>query len=115
MKKRKPKRPLFQKPKPLFKAVIPDLALYIGRNVTINGLKVKIKKIVGNLGMTLGRAPEEMKPCFYEINDEYLIGMLRFHAQMNGDRSITEEQFQEFENMVLEAEKIPSPPKKEFQ
>lgn len=84
-------------PKLLFKTKAPpDLMKYIGKKVVIDGKKVVIQKIVGN----------RFKPAFYEINDDHLIGMLRFHAQMLGDDSITEEQFLAFENMEMTAEKI---------
>lgn len=94
-------------PKKLFKAKQPDLENYIGRFVTIPGEpeQVKIESITGNIGMSLrGEAP---RPTFYEINGKYLIGMLRFHAQMLGDKSITEQQFLDFENIEFEAERLP--------
>lgn len=91
---------LFEKmnPKFLFKTgKLPDLKKYHGMTVTIPGdppTTIKIIKIVGNL----------FKPQFYEINDKHLIGMLRFHAQMVGDTSITEDQFKAFEEMELNVE-----------
>jgi hypothetical protein len=85
------------KPKRLFKADVPKLKEYIGKKVTIEGRPVVIETIVGN----------RFKKTFYEINGQHLIGMLRFHAQMEGDKSITEEQFQAFENMELDSEKLP--------
>jgi hypothetical protein len=87
------------KPKKLFKAKVPDLKEFVGKRVLIPGLTepIKIKKIVGN----------KFKPTFYEINDEHLIGMLRFHAQMTGAKDITEEEFKAFEEMDLEAERMP--------
>ena len=85
------------KPRLLFKAKAPTLKEYIGESVIIDGQKIKIKTIVGN----------RFKPTFYEINGEHLIGMLRFHAQMLGDTSITEQQFLDFENIILEAERLP--------
>ncbi len=90
-------------PKKLFKAKVPELKDYIGRTVVIDGQKVKIEKIVGNI----------TKPAFYEINGEHLLGMLRFHAQMTGAKDITEEQFKAFEEMDMEVEKMPVEPKKE--
>jgi hypothetical protein len=54
------------------------------------------------------RAP---RPQFYEINEDKLISMLRFHAQMTGATDITEEQFLAFEEMEMDAEKNPEPPK----
>jgi hypothetical protein len=81
--------------KKLFKAKVPDLSKYIGRKVSIDGKKIKIETIVGN----------KAKPAFYEINGEHLIGMLRFHAQMLGDKSITEDQFIAFEKMDHHVEK----------
>jgi|SRR6478672_11661113 len=88
------------------KALVPDLKLYIGRAVNIPGEPnpIIIETIQGNLGLSLGHG-ERAKPTFYEINGKYLIGMLRFHAQMLGDHSITEEQFRDFENMDVEAHK----------
>jgi hypothetical protein len=83
----------------LFKAKEPELAKYIGKKVSIDGKKIEIKKIVGN----------RFNHTFYEINDEHLIGMLRFHAQMLGDKSITEEQFRAFEQMDIRAEKKDAP------
>ena len=88
------------KPQFLFKTdKAPDLRQYIGRKVHIPGVEepVTIKTIVGNI----------ITPTYYEINGEHLIGMLRFHAQMLGDKSITEEEFKQFEEMVLEAERMP--------
>ncbi len=105
----------WQKPQLLFKAKKPDLGEFIGRTVRIpecvmldgkpavlSETVVKIEKIVGN----------KPRPTFYEINGEHLIGMLRFHAQMCGDKSITEQQFLDFENMNIEAEKLPEKEKK---
>lgn len=98
---------LFEKPKFLFKtASNPKLENYHGKIITVDRtatgklpgpIKVIVKKITGNV----------FKPQFYEINNHYLIGMLRFHAQILHDTSITEEQFQAFEEMILEAEKMP--------
>lgn len=85
-------------PRKLFKAKAPDLTQYVGKTVRIDGKKVRIKSIVGNLTYK----------TFYEINGEHLIGMLRFHAQMLGDKSITEDQFLAFEQMDLESEKLPT-------
>lgn len=85
------------KPKKLFKAKVPTLESYIGRTVKIEGKPVKIESICGN----------RFKQTFYEINGTHLIGMLRFHAQMTGAKDITEEQFRAFEEMDLEAEKLP--------
>ena len=73
----------------------PDLRQYIGKTVKINGQKIVIKTICGN----------RFQQAFYEINGDHLIGMLRFHAQMLGDDSITEEQFQAFEKMEMKAER----------
>lgn len=83
-----------------FKAVAPDLKKYVGQTITIPDVgRVKIKSIVGN----------RTRPAFYEINGEHLIGMLRFHAQVIGDKSITEEQFLAFESMEMQSEKMPQP------
>lgn len=95
------------------KTTPPDLHTFIGRYVLIPGQDkpIMIAKLVGNVGKTLGT--DNPKPQYYEINDEYLISMLRFHAQMNGDKSITEDQFKAFEEMEFSAEKNPQePPKK---
>jgi hypothetical protein len=83
---------LFDKPKFLFTAKEPNLSAYIGQSVIIDGKKVKIQKICGN----------KHKPQFYEVNGNKLIGMLRFHAQMLKDDSITEEQFKAFEEIEFE-------------
>lgn len=98
----------------LFTAKKPPETLkkYVGRRVTIPGhyskenedrwimpFKVKIESVVGN----------RFKPQFYEINGKYLVGMLRFHAEMLNDKSITEEQFKAFEEMEIEAVKNPPP------
>lgn len=85
------------RPKKLFKASVPELKKYVGKTVNIDNKPILIESIVGNV----------FKKTFYEINGQHLIGMLRFHAQMEGDKSITEEQFQAFENMELESEKLP--------
>lgn len=77
-------------------AAPPDLMKYVGQEVLIDGAPVKIETIVGNA----------FKPAFYEINGEHLIGMLRFHAQMCGDKSITEEQFKDFEDIIFEVETV---------
>ncbi len=79
---------------------LPKLEEYVGRMVTVAKepipKKVKIEKICGNL----------TKPHFYEINGKYLVNMLRFHAEMEGDKSITEDQFLAFEQMEMEAEPV---------
>lgn len=89
-----------------FKAEVPKLDSYIGRYVRIPGehQPVKIETICGNVGLSMGR--EKPRPQFYEINGKFLIGMLRFHAQMTGDKSITEQQFKDFEDTEFEAEKL---------
>lgn len=98
-------------PKFLFKTdKAPDLKTFIGKTVLIpefadlDGKRVKyaeekvvIERIVGH----------RFKHAFYEINGKYRIGMLRFHAQMLKDRSITEEQFQQFEEIQGEVERMP--------
>lgn len=92
------KLPGWAAPQKLFKATVPNLQKYIGRKVKMpSGQSIVIQTIVGN----------RWKPQFYEINGEHLLGMLRFHAQMEKDTSITEEQFKQFEEMVIEAEKLP--------
>lgn len=88
------------------KAVTPNLKEFIGRKVLIPGESepVVIEHICGNVGLSLGH--EKPKPTFYEINGKHLIGMLRFHAQMLGDKSITEDQFKAFEEIKFEAVKL---------
>ena len=86
--------------------MVPAPTDYIGRTVVIDGKDVVIETITGNLGRSLGRG-DKMSPMFYEINGEHLMNMLRFHAQMEGATDITEEQFIAFEQMEIEAEKLP--------
>lgn len=95
---------LWPDPKLLFKAKVPDIEKYLGRTVKIGDEKIVIDHICGN----------RFKPQFYEINGKHLIGMLRFHAQMLNDKSITEEQFIAFETMELHAEKMHEKPKQEI-
>ncbi len=91
--------------KKLFKAKVPELSKFIGRSVLLpTGERITVEKIVGN----------RFNYTMYEINDTHLIGMLRFHAQMEGDKSITEEQFKAFEEMEMDAEKMPDAPKKKL-
>lgn len=97
------------KPQKLFRARVPELEQFIGRKVNVKNkdgkqVRIRIKTIVGNIGMTLGREVKDRKPQYYEINGEYLLSMLRFHAQMEGATDITEEQFKEFEEMEVWAE-----------
>ncbi len=92
--------------KRLFKFEIPDLKKYIGRTVEIDGKSIKIEKICGNIGMTLGRAPKDQRPQYYEINGKHNISMLRFHAQMTGAKDITEDQFKKFEGTEFWSEKM---------
>lgn len=91
-------RKAWDQPRRLFKAKVPELEQYIGKTVRVPGepYPIEIENICGN----------RFKQAFYEINGKYLIGMLRFHAQMTGDTSITEQQFIDFENMDLYAEKL---------
>ncbi len=98
------------KPKMLFKAKVPTtLEKFIGKTVIVPSFlnvsgkrekicdtQVKIEHIVGN----------RFTPQFYEINGKHLIGMLRFHAQMEGAKDLTEDQFQAFETMECHAEKM---------
>ena len=77
-------------------AAAPDLKKYIGRTLVVEGKKVIIETVVGNF----------TTPTFLEINGTYLIGMLRFFAQMNHDHSITEEQFKAFEEMEFHGERM---------
>lgn len=83
--------------KKLFKAQVPELNQFIGRTIIIEGKPVTIHSVVGNA----------TKRTFYEINGKHLMGMLRFHAMMEGDDSITEQEFRDFENMIVDAEKLP--------
>jgi hypothetical protein len=76
-------------------ATPPDLKQYIGKEVSIEGQKVKIETIVGNV----------FKPAFYEINGDHLVNMLRFHAQMTGAKDITEEMFKAFEEIEYHVER----------
>lgn len=101
MKKDKVKKPKVKKTRVLVD--IPDLLEYVGRTVVINRKKVKIKTIVGNLGLTLGRRPEDRRPQFAEINGEHRISFLRFFAQMNGEH-YTEEEYKAFDDMQVWAE-----------
>lgn len=97
---------VFDKPELLFTATPPDLKKFIGKWVEIPSHgPVKIKTIVGNLGKTLGT--DKPKPMYYEINGKHLISMLRFHAQMEGAKDITEDQFRAFEDTEFVAEKLP--------
>lgn len=93
----------------LFKASVPDLEKFKGRKVRIptfikdekgqNVLlceeTIEIKHICGN----------RFKHNYYEINGNFLISMLRFHAQMERAKDITEEQFQAFEAMEVYSRK----------
>lgn len=89
-----------------FRAKLPDLAKYIGKTVKIDGKDVVIDTLQGNLGKTLGRSVKDIRPQYYEINGQYLISMLRFHAQMEGAHDITEEQFKQFEEIEFFSEKV---------
>jgi hypothetical protein len=80
-----------------------DLKQYVGKTVTIEGKPIVIETIVGNI----------QTPAFFEINGEHLLGMLRFYAQINGDKSITEEQFKAFEEIQYHVEKVPVKKEKE--
>lgn len=102
---------MWEKPKLLFKAkapkenpfqeyigrmvIIPEFAVLNGKRTLISETKVKIQTIQGN----------RFKPKFFEINGEHLIGMLRFYAQMNNAKDLTEDQFLAFEEMDIEARK----------
>ena len=104
---------LWDKPKKLFKTQGYDLNSYIGRMVLIPGQSepIQIETIVPNIGKTIGHKIPE--PHYFEINGDHLISMLRFFAQMNGAKDITEDQFKAFEETLFEAEKLPDPqPKK---
>lgn len=88
-------------------AKVPDLESYIGRTVVIDGKKIKIETVVGNIGMTLGRRPEDQRPQYAEINGQYRLSFLRFFAQMEGE-SYSEEEYAAFENMQVWAERAES-------
>jgi len=90
--------------KKLFKYEIPELQEYVGRDVIIDGKTIRIEQIVGNVGLTLGRAPKDQRPQYLEINGKYNISMLRFFAQMEGATDITEDQFKQFEETEFWAE-----------
>lgn len=92
--------------KKLFTAKVPDIERFRGRTLKIPGVPepVRIETVRGCVGMTLGRKAEDIRPQYYEINGKHLIGMLRFHAQMENDKSITEEQFKAFEDMEFYVE-----------
>lgn len=100
-------------PKLLFKADKPDNPQkYVGKNIVIpeflelpgegrvkiSEKKVVIQSICGN----------KFKPNYFEINGQYLISMLRFYAQINNAKDITEDDFRAFEEMELTAEKLPN-------
>lgn len=84
---------------PLFKLEIPDPTKYIGRYVRVmgtNGLPrvVECERIVGNL----------MHPTKYEVTAKgvnYLISMLDFHAQMEGEK-VSQADIDEFDKMTME-------------
>jgi hypothetical protein len=83
------------KPKLLFKTAPSCPEDYIGRNVVIDGVIHKIETI----------KPRFQNPKYFNINGNNPISLLRFFAQMNGDRSITEDQFLKFEAMDVDAVK----------
>lgn len=82
---------------------VPDLEKYIGRTVEIEGKKIKIKTVVGNIGMVMGRRPEDQRPQYAEINGQYRLSFLRFFAQMNNE-TYTDEEYETFENMQVWSE-----------
>lgn len=78
-----------------------DLKVYLGKRVIIRGVNNNQPLLIESISIC------HFKPAFYEINGRHLIGVLRFYAQMNNDKSITEQQFRDFEAMETEAEKLP--------
>lgn len=100
-----------KKQKKLFKYEIPDLKDYVGKTVQIpmpggSVHTVKIKTVMGNVGLTLGRAPKDQRPQYAEINGRYRISFLRFFAQMNGAKDISEEDFKAYEDTEFWSEKM---------
>lgn len=85
----------WSKPKNLFTYEIPNTEEFIGLTVTIGNERVKIKKIEGM----------KFQPKFYLINNKYEMNILRFFAQMNHCKDITEQQFRDFEEMDVSADK----------
>lgn len=83
------------KPKLLFKTQPSYLEDYIGRTVVIDKVIHKIETI----------KPRFQNPKYFNINGNNPISALRFFAQMNGDKSITEDQFRKFEAMDVDAVK----------
>lgn len=91
---------LFDRPKKLFgaKKLKDDwYKQYIGRTVVIDGEKIEIKSIAGN----------KFNVKMAEINGSHLINFLRFFAQMNHVKDISEEEFVLFEQMDVRAYKPP--------
>lgn len=87
----------------VLKLKVPDLEKYIGCTVEIDGKKIKIETVVGNVGMTLGRRPEDQRPQYAEINGKYRLSFLRLFAQMNNE-TYTDEEYETFEQMQVWAE-----------
>lgn len=104
---------LWDAPKKLFgvkKADANDLLKHIGKIVTIptfavlEGERVKLaedKMVIVTICMN------RFKQNFIEINGTHLIGALRFFAQMENAKDITEDEMQAFEEMEMTAEKMP--------
>lgn len=95
--------------KKLFKYQVPKLEDYIGRYITIEGEKIQIKHLVGNIGMVLGRSPKDQRPQYLEINGNCRISALRFFNEMNGGSKvtgITEQEMVLFEEMEFWSEKM---------
>lgn len=107
---------LWDNPKKLFKAKVPDIERYIGCRVTIPtfGVLDGKRELISQETVTIQHiCGNRFKQQFYEINGTHLISMLRFHAQMEKAYDITEEQFQQFEEMEVAAEKLAEDPKEE--
>lgn len=75
-----------------------DLSKCIGKMVrTMDGEVVLIQTIVGS----------QTYPTRFEINGAHHVVILDFYRQMNHDRSITDEQVKEFDEMTFEVEREP--------
>lgn len=103
---------LWEAPKKLFTAQVPkDLEKYIGSTIlipefaTVDGKRLKISEERVRIQTICGN---KFKQQFYEINGTHLIGMLRFHAQMEKAKDITEDEMCAFEEMELSAKKLPT-------
>ncbi len=84
----------------LFKAEVPKPEDYIGHHVKIGDRVIECERIVGNL----------IHPTKYEITckgKQYLISMLDFHAQMNGE-TVSQAEIDAFDETTMEhIQKLP--------